>query len=183
MIKRKRNIYGFNHISVKLKPNEIDKLQNLYKSYHKLFICYQWKYLKLNKRKLALHLSSIALTVTGTITGSVTLNPIIGGSIVGAGVLIQGYLAKSDITNKTSQCRLAYTTYEKLLIRIKSYLRGLDFDMTLLLSDIKSIDEMIVDQCPSADEFSKKYSKKYNPNLPASELIVKKFKKISTISL
>ena len=179
----KRNIYGFNHISVKLKPNEIDKLQTLYKSYHKLFICYQWKYMKLNKRKLALHLSSIALTVIGTITGSVTLNPIIGGSIVGAGVLIQGYLAKSDITNKTSQCRLAYTTYEKLLIRIRSYLRGLDYDMILLLSDIKSIDEMIVDQCPSAEEFSKKYFKKYNPNLPASELIVKRNKKISTTSL
>ena len=156
MNNKKRNIYGFNHISVKLNPHDVDKLQSLYKNYHKLFKCYQWKYLKLKKIHMSLHISSITLTVVGTITGSVTLNPIVAGCVVGAGVVIQGYLAKSNIVQLIAQCRLAYTSYEKILIQLKSYLRGLEYDMKILLSDIKIIDEMVIDQCPSADDFSKK---------------------------
>ena len=90
----KKNIFKWNHISEDLPPDEITKLQNLYKHYHRLFKCYQWKYKKLRRLKLSLQLSSISLTVVGTITGSITLNPVVGGTVVGAGVIIQGYLAK-----------------------------------------------------------------------------------------
>ena len=173
MIKKRKNIYGFNHISVKLKPHDVDKLQSLYKYYHKLFKCYQWKYQKLRKIKLSLQLSSITLTVVGTITGSVTLNPIVAGCVVGSGVIIQGYLAKSNIIQRTAQCRLAYTSFEKLLVQLKSYLRGMECDMKALLSDIKTIDEMVIDQCPSADNFFKKYDRKFNSELPATELKTK----------
>ena len=173
MNKKRKNIYGFNHISVKLKPHNVDKLQSLYKYYHRLFKCYQWKYQKLKKMKLSLQLSSITLTVVGTITGSVTLNPIVAGCVVGSGVIIQGYLAKSNIIQRTAQCRLAYTSYEKLLVQLKSYLRGMEYDIKVLLSDIKIIDEMVIDQCPSADDFFKKYDKKFNAELPATELIIK----------
>ena len=171
---KKRNIYGFNHISVKLKITEVEKLQSLYKYYHKLFKCYQWKYIKLKKIKLVLHLSSITLTVVGTITGSVTLNPIVAGCVVGSGVIIQGYLAKSNITKKIAQCRLAYTSYEKILVQLKSYLRGMNYDMKIFLSDVKIIDEMVIDQCPLVDDLFKKYDKRYNADLPASKLIIEK---------
>ena len=74
----KKNIFKWNHISEDLPPDEITKLQNLYKHYHRLFQCYHWKYKKLRRLKLSLQLSSISLTVIGTITGSVTLNPVEG---------------------------------------------------------------------------------------------------------
>ena len=173
MIKKRRNIYGFNHISVKLKTTEVDKLKSLYKYYHKLFKCYQWKYKKLRQIKLSLQLSSVTLTVVGTITGSVTLNPIIAGCVVGSGVIIQGYLAKSNIIQRIAQCRLAYTSYEKILVQLKSFLRGLEYDMKVFLSDIKVIDDMVIDQCPSADDFLKKYDKKFNAELPATKLKIK----------
>ena len=157
----KKNIFNWNHISDKLTDDEITELQNLYKHYHKLFKCYQWKYKKLRRLKLSLHLSSIGLTVVGTITGSVTLNPVIAGCVVGAGVIIQGYMAKSDLVQRIAKCRLAYTSYEKIMVQLRSYLRGMEYDENVLLSDIKVIDDMIIDQCPSVDEYFEKYKKKF----------------------
>ena len=157
----KKNIFKWNHISEDLPPDEIAKLQNLYKHYHILFKCYQWKYKKLRKLKLTLQLSSISLTVVGTITGSITLNPVVGGTVVGAGVIIQGYLAKTNLLQKISKCRFAYTSYEKIMVQLRSFIRGMPYDENIFLSDIKVIDDMIIDQCPSADEYSKKYNKKF----------------------
>ena len=157
----KKKIFKWNHISEDLPPNEITKLQNLYKHYHRLFKCYHWKYKKLRKLKLTLQLSSISLTVAGTITGSVTLNPVVAGTVVGAGVIIQGYLAKTNLLQKIGKCRFAYTSYEKIMVQLRSFMRGIPYDENTFLSDIKIIDDMIIDQCPSADEYSKKYNKKF----------------------
>ena len=157
----KKKIFKWNHISEDLPPDEITKLQNLYKHYHRLFKCYQWKYKKLRQLKIMLQLSSISLTVIGTITGSVTLNPVVGGTVVGAGVIIQGYLAKTNLLQKIAKCRFAYTSYEKIMVQLRSFIRGMPYDENVFLSDIKVIDDMIIDQCPSADEYSKKYNKKF----------------------
>ena len=73
-------------------------------------------------------MTSIGLTVTGTIAGGATLNPIILGSISGTGVLILGYVSNSNIITKTSLCRFAYTSHEKILIEIETYLRGVKYD-------------------------------------------------------
>ena len=147
----KKKIFKWNHISEDLPPDEITKLQNLYKHYHRLFKCYHWKYKKLRKLKLTLQLSSISLTVAGTITGSVTLNPVVAGTVVGAGVIIQGYLAKTNLLQKIGKCRFAYTSYEKIMVQLRSFMRGIPYDENTFLSDIKIIDDMIIDQCPSAN--------------------------------
>ena len=52
---------------------------------------------------------SLGLTVSGTIAGGITLNPIILGCISGSYILIQGYLSKSNTKTKTDICRFAYT--------------------------------------------------------------------------
>ena len=67
----------FNRISKDLFENEVNRLKKWYLYYHKLHICYKSKYKKLKKIKLALNMTSIGLTVTGTIVGVVTKNPII----------------------------------------------------------------------------------------------------------
>ena len=159
---KKKSIFKWNHISKELPEVEIKKLQNLYKHYHRLFKCYLWKYKKLRRLNLSLILASISLTVAGTISGSVTLNPVIGGTIVGAGVIIQGYTAKTNLQKRISNCRLAYTSYEKIMGQLRSYIRGLSYDEAVFLSDVKVIDDMIIDQCPNVDKYFEKYKKKFN---------------------
>ena len=154
-----QKIIGFNHISEKIHEDEVIKLKTLYKSYHRLQMCYKWKYKKLRRLKLSLELSSIGLTTAGAIIGSVTLNPIILGSLTGSGIMIQAYLTKSDLNRRVDRCRFAYTSYERVLIQLKSFLRGLQYDESNFLTDLKILDDIIIDQCPSVDKYFDKYSK------------------------
>ena len=155
-------IIGFNHISDSLSYDEVNKLQALYRSYHRLQMCYKWKYKKLRRLKLFLELSSIGLTTTGAIIGGVTLNPIILGSLTGSGIMIQTYLTKSDLNKRVDRCKFAFTSYEKVLVQLKSFLRGLLYDESNFLSDLKVIDDIIIDQCPSIEKYFDKYDKVFN---------------------
>ena len=117
-----KNIFNWNHISNDLNENQISELKALY---HRLFKCYQWKYKKLKHLKISFEMSSIGLTVTGSVVGAITLNPIVIACVAGPGVLIQGYLTKSNLINNVERCKFAYTSYKTILIQLKSFLRGL----------------------------------------------------------
>ena len=154
-------IISFNHISNQLNEDEISKLKALYRCYHRLQKCYQWKYKRLRRLKLSLELSSIGLTTLGAIIGGVTLNPIILASLSGSGIMIQAYLTKSDLNKRVDRSHFAYTSYHKILIQLKSFLRGLPYDENMFLSDIKILDDIVIDQCPSIDKYFNKYNSKF----------------------
>ena len=155
-------IIGFNHISESLAHDEVNKLKTLYRSYHKQHICYKWKYKTLRRLKLFLELTSIGLTTIGAIVGSITLNPIILGSLTGCGIMIQTYLTKSNLNMRADRCKFAYTSYEKVLIQLKGFLRGLQYDENIFLSDLKVLDDIIIDLAPSIDKYSDKYNEVFN---------------------
>ena len=157
-----KNIFNWNHISDDPNENQISELKALYKCYHRLFKCYQWKYKKLKRSKLSLEMSSLAMTITGSVVGAVTLNPIVIACLAGPGIMIQGYLTKSNLMINVERCRFAYTSYKKISIQLKSFLRGLPYDKNLLLSDIKILDDIVIDQCPSIDKYLEKYNLKFN---------------------
>jgi len=156
-----KNIFNWNHISSDLTEDKISELKALYKCYHRLFKCYQWKYKKLKRLKLSLEMSSIGLTAVGSIVGAVTLNPIVIACVAGPGVLIQGFLTKSDLNNSVDRCRFAYTSYKKITVQLKSFLRGLEYDEVMLLSDLKILDDIVIDQCLSIDKHFNKYNSKF----------------------
>ena len=107
-------------------------------------------------------MSSIGLTTIGSIAGAVTLNLFVLGCIAGPGILIQGYLTKSNTTDKVEQCKFAYTTYYKILTQIKAFLRGMPYDETVFLSDVKVIDDIVIDCCPSVTGLFDKYNEKFS---------------------
>ena len=106
-------------------------------------------------------MSSISLTVIGSIVGAITLNPIVIACVAGPGVLIQGYLTKSELYNSLDKCRFAYTSYKKILIQLKSFLRSLSYNESISLSAIKVLDDIVIDQCPSIDKYLDKYNSKF----------------------
>ena len=57
--------------------------------------------------------------------------------------------------------RFAYTSYKKILIQLKTFLRGMPFDESILLSDLKVIDDIMTDICPAINGMSEKYDKSY----------------------
>ena len=156
-----KGVIDFNHISSDLSEEEVSKLKTWYRYYHKLQTCYKWKYKRLKRLRLSLNMTSAALVVVGSIAGGVTANPIVLGSISGPGLLIQGYITKSNINNKIEMCKFGYTSYKRILIQLRSYLRGMPFDEAILLSDLKGIDDIATDLCPAITKMAERYDKKY----------------------
>ena len=107
-------------------------------------------------------MSSIFLVAIGTITGGITLNPVVLGVVNGAGVIVAGVGKKNNYKRKIELSRLALTTYEKVLVELRSALRGDEWNKKEFVDRIKLIDEMIIDQTPIDDRFESRYNKKFN---------------------
>ena len=105
----------------------------------------------------------MSLITVGTITGGITLNPIILGVINGVGVIVAGIAKKKNFKKKIEKTKMTYTTYEKVLVELRSALRGDEWNKQEFIDRIKILDEIIIDHCPSsADKFVEKYIKKFN---------------------
>ena len=159
----KKSIFEFNHIDKSLSEEQIETITDLYKHYHKKHWCYKKSYKSYKFLDNFFTISSLSLIAVGTITGGVTLNPIILGVINGVGIIVGGVAKKKDFKKKIETTKMAYTTYEKVLVELRSALRGDEWDKEEFIDRIKILDEIIIDHCPSsADNFVEKYKKKFN---------------------
>ena len=57
--------------------------------------------------------------------------------------------------------RIAYTTYEKVLVELRVSLRGDEWNKQDFVNRMKLIDDMIIDQTPEPDRFVSKYEEKF----------------------
>ena len=102
------------------------------------------------------------MVAIGTISGGITLNPVVLGVVNGAGVIVAGIGKKNNYKRKIEMSRIAFTTYEKVLVELRAALRGDEFNKQEFVDRMKLVDEMIIDQTPIADRFASRYSKKFN---------------------
>lgn len=117
---------------------------------------------KYKKFNLGLKISSIVLTTTGAVVGSVTLNPIILACVSGAGVVLQTITTQKNFDKKTEACRYAFKSYQKLLNRLKYILRSGDFD-DFLERELAMIDDQVAESCPAiSDQYKKDYLKRFS---------------------
>ena len=154
-----KDIFEFNHIDGSLSESDVGCLKDFYK-HHKKYWCFKKSYKRYNLDE-TLTLSGGGLVVIGTITGGMTLNPIILGVINSAGVIVASLAKKKNYKKKIEMSQIAFTTYDKVLVELRSALRGDSFNKQEFIDRMKLIDEMIIDQTPLADRFVKKYNKKF----------------------
>ena len=62
---------------------------------------------------------------------------------------------------KVEMTKTAFTNYEKVLIELRSALRGDEFNKYEFIDKMKIMDSMIMDQTPLADKFAKRYNRKF----------------------
>ena len=159
----KKSIFEFNHIDKSLSEEQIETITDLYKHYHKKHWCYKKSYKSYKFLDNFFTISSLSLIAVGTISGGLTLNPIILGVVNGVGVIVGGVAKKKDFKKKIETTKMAYTTYEKVLVELRSALRGDEWNKEEFIDRIKILDEIIIDHCPSsADNFVEKYKNKFN---------------------
>ena len=156
-----KDIFEFNHIDPSLSKMDLKTIKDFYSYYHKKFWCFKKSYKSYKFLDNFFSISSITLVAVGTITGGITLNPVILGVINGAGIIIAGVGKKNDYKRKIEMSRIAFTTYEKVLVELRSALRGDEWNKEEFVDRMKLIDELIIDQTPEADRFIIKYEKKF----------------------
>ena len=84
-----KSLFDFNHIDPSIDEERKEELKKLYKYYHKLWWCHKKTVERLKKINLVINLISVTLVTAGTVAGAVTLNPVILGTITGAGLLLK----------------------------------------------------------------------------------------------
>ena len=157
----KTDIFVFNHIDKNISQEKLSEIKALYRLYYMRFWCYKKSYKYFKRLNLAINLASVSLITTGSIAGSITLNPIILGVISGSGLLLKTLSEIKNYKKKIEMSKFAYTTYQKVLVDLRSCLRGNEFNYTAFINEMKLIDELIIDLCPLADKFEKQYDKKF----------------------
>ena len=103
---------------------EIQEIKELYKYYHYRYWCYQKAYTHYKKVNLASNIVSAGLVIIGSVAGCITANPIIIGTVTGAGVLLKKFCETKNYKRKIEMSRYAYTTDQKILADLKTSLRG-----------------------------------------------------------
>ena len=156
-------IFNFNHIDYSIGEETIDKLKALYKYYHKKWWCSRKTFIEFKRKSLFCSLGSTSLIVIGSLVGGVTMNPIPLGVITGAGLFLKTYTDVKKFDRKIDMCKFAFTTYEKILTELRSYLRGTPFDSAVFLNEVRLIDDTITDLCPifQSSKVLKQYTKRF----------------------
>ena len=127
-MKGKTSIFEFNHIDNSLSESDFITLKDFYKYYHKKYWCFKKSFKRYKILDETLTLSGGGLVVIGTIIGGITLNPIILGVINGAGVIVSSISKIKNYKKNIEMTQIAFTTYEKVLVELRSALRGDEFN-------------------------------------------------------
>ena len=124
----KKDIFNLNHIDPNIATEKVMQIQDLYAYYHKITWIYRHSDKQNNKINDAVNISSVLLASVGIITGVITLNPIVLGTLTTAGILIKSYHEFKNIKSKTYLLKFSLTSYQKVLTNLREAIRGGDFD-------------------------------------------------------
>ena len=90
-------------------------------------------------------MSSTGLIAVGAVAGGLTLNPAILGSISGAGLTLKTFSETKDYKRQIEMSKFAYTTYQKVLLHLRTALRGGSFNKNDFLKELNTLDDAITD--------------------------------------
>ena len=84
----KKDIFEFNHIDNLLSEDEIKTIKEFYEYDHKKFWCFKKTYKHFKILDESISIPGILLMIIGTISGGLTMNPIILGVINDSGIVL-----------------------------------------------------------------------------------------------
>lgn len=143
-----------------LLDEEIRMLKALFLRYHYKCWVYEKSYVSYKRKDLVLTIGS-AIIVTGGLAGTTVFLPAIGIGI--AGIILAVIVKKKNYPRKIEMCRFAYTSYQKILNKLKAYLRGDSYDKAQLIHELNLLDDTVTDLCPPIDDqLRKKYHKRFD---------------------
>ena len=99
-----KDIFEFNHIDKSPSETDVKTLKDFYSHYHKKYWCFKTSYKSYKFLDDVFTISGICLVAIGTISGGITLNPVVLGVVNGAGVIVAG-IGKKIISREKLRCQ------------------------------------------------------------------------------
>ena len=99
-----KDIFEFNHIDKSLSESDVKTLKDFYSHYHEKYWCFKRSYKSYKFLDDVFTISGICLVAIGTISGGITLNPVVLGVVNGAGVVV-AVIGKKIITREKLTCQ------------------------------------------------------------------------------
>ena len=166
-----------------LGEDSLRRLDDLYAYYHKQWWCrrqmfYFFKYCHGFLNALALLVMAAAMVI-----GSISEDHFLVVGLTAFGTVIKGWNDFKKFSFKVDMCRFAYTTYEKTLIELKTYVRGLPLEeLDGFLIKMQTLDEVVTDFTPPVfDCWTRRYSKKFH-HIPIDEALKEHKLHVSEVS-
>ena len=101
------------------------------------------------------------MIVIGAVDGGLTSNPAILGSISGAGLVLKTLSDTKNYKRKIEMSKFAFSSYQKILLDLRTALRGGPFDKNDFLKELNILDDTFVDFAPLMTRFEKQNAKKF----------------------
>ena len=153
----------------------LHRMDGLFVHYHR-----QWWY----RRQMFYHikrwhgfLNGLALLVMAMsmVVGAVWEDSFVMIGLTALGTVIKGWNEFKNFSIKMDMCRFAYTTYEKTLIELRTYVRGLPMEESDgFLIKMQTMDNTITDLTPpTSDHLVKQYDRKFHYTYVTAREIIK----------
>ncbi|KAL9972713.1 hypothetical protein ACROYT_G019074 [Oculina patagonica] len=144
-----------------LDPDLLHRLDGLYTFYHKKWWCHRQMFYHFKWCHASLNALALFIVAAGIIAGSLTENSVIVACLTSAGTVVKGWNDFKKYSFKVDVCRFAYTTYDKPLIELRTYARGLPMDeLEGFLIKMQTLDDTIIDFAPPlADKYIQEYER------------------------
>ena len=152
------------HVRSSLDADSLHRMDDLYAYYHKQWWCRRQMFYFFKWCHGFLNALALLVMAAGVVVGSVRENSFVVVGLTAFGTVVKGWNDFKKFSLKVDMCRFAYTTYEKTLIELKTYVRGLpleEFDGFLIR--MQTLDEIITDFTPPVfDRVIRQYPKKFH---------------------
>ncbi|KAL9967935.1 hypothetical protein ACROYT_G026248 [Oculina patagonica] len=109
----------------------------------------------------SLNALALLFMAAGIVVGSVMENGISVACLTAGGTVVKGWNDFKKFSLKVDMCRFAYSTYDKTLIELRTYARGLPMDeLEGFLIKMQTLDDTIIDFAPPlADKYIQEYER------------------------
>lgn len=143
--------------------DKLKVLDDLFAGYHRQMWYYRWMYGSSKHKNMFFNGLALLTIALGMMVGVFAEESVAMLCLTALGTLTKGWMEFRKFSNTMAMCRLAYTTFEKLIAEIQKYAHGLPLDdMDGFMIKCQVLEETVCDFTPPITE---QHIKRYDAQL------------------
>ena len=148
--------------SVAVGRDMLERLDNLFRYYHRRYWCHRQLYGKFKYINTLLNGAALLVAAVGIVVGNLLKESWLVTVLTALGVLIKGWIDFKKMGQKVNMSRFAFTSYEKILIELRTFARGVAPDtLDKFLVKQQVVEDVITDFSPPiVDSLLKRYDER-----------------------